>query len=101
MVEAAATAGPELAFGPDEYRSRLDRVRAAMASANLDLLFLSAPESICYLSGYQAEWRSEERRVGKECRYRCVPCLSKMRTMYGDVNVDYSTRRILYSVDFI
>jgi Xaa-Pro aminopeptidase len=56
MIEAAASAGPELAFAPDEYRNRLDRVRVAMASARLDLLFLSAPESICYLSGYQAEW---------------------------------------------
>ena len=56
MVEAAAAEGPELAFGLDEYKNRLDRVRAAMAAAGLDLLFLSAPESICYLSGYQAEW---------------------------------------------
>jgi Xaa-Pro aminopeptidase len=56
VIEAAAAAGPELAFSPDEYRQRLDRVRSAMAAAGLDLLFLSAPESICYLSGYQAEW---------------------------------------------
>jgi hypothetical protein len=27
-----------------------------MAKAGIDLLYLMAPESICYLSGYQNEW---------------------------------------------
>ena len=55
VIEAAA-AEPELAFSLEEYRQRLDRVRQAMQEEELDLLFLSAPESLCYLSGYQAEW---------------------------------------------
>ena len=55
VIEAAA-AEPELAFSLEEYRQRLDRVRQAMQEEGLDLLFLSAPESLCYISGYQAEW---------------------------------------------
>jgi Xaa-Pro aminopeptidase len=46
----------EAAFSPPEYRRRLDRVRTGMAEAGIDLLYLMAPESMCYLSGYQNEW---------------------------------------------
>lgn len=46
----------EAPFSLTEYRHRLDRVRAGMAEAGIDLLYLMAPESICYLSGYQNEW---------------------------------------------
>jgi Xaa-Pro aminopeptidase len=46
----------EAPFSISEYRRRLDRVRAGMAKAGIDLLYLMAPESICYLSGYQNEW---------------------------------------------
>jgi hypothetical protein len=46
----------EAAFSPPEYRRRLDRVRAGMTEAGIDLLYLMAPESMCYLSGYQNEW---------------------------------------------
>lgn len=44
------------AFPADEYRHRLDRIRASMRDHNIDVLFLSAPESICYVSGYAADW---------------------------------------------
>ena len=47
-------AGAELAFAPDEYRRRLAAVRARMTQADLDLLIVSSPESICYLSGYES-----------------------------------------------
>jgi Xaa-Pro aminopeptidase len=46
----------EAPFSLREYRERLDRVREAMAIRGIDLLYLSAPESIHYLSGYAAEW---------------------------------------------
>jgi Xaa-Pro dipeptidase len=46
----------EHAFSPDEYRRRLERIRAAMQASRIDLLYLSAPESICYVSGHQASW---------------------------------------------
>lgn len=46
----------EAAFSLREYRDRLSRIRRAMAERNLDLLYLSTPESINYVSGYAAEW---------------------------------------------
>jgi Xaa-Pro aminopeptidase len=46
----------EAPFSITEYQQRLDRVRAGMAEAGIDLLYAMAPESICYLSGYQNEW---------------------------------------------
>lgn len=53
-----AECGPEMesAFPISEYRARHERLRAAMEKAGLDMVFLSAPESICWLTGYQAEW---------------------------------------------
>ena len=43
-------------FSSEEYGERLSRVRGAMERAGLDLLFLTAPESMCYLHGYEARW---------------------------------------------
>ncbi len=48
----------ELAFAPGEYRDRLDRIRARMAEDGIDLLWLSAPESLFYVSGYTCIWYS-------------------------------------------
>ncbi|MEM2466674.1 MAG: Xaa-Pro peptidase family protein [Candidatus Bathyarchaeia archaeon] len=46
----------EIPFSKSEYRDRLNKVRKLMAQEKIDLLFLSAPESLFYISGYQAEW---------------------------------------------
>jgi Xaa-Pro dipeptidase len=46
----------EAPFPIEEYRQRLDRIRASMREQGIDVLFLSAPESICYVSGYAADW---------------------------------------------
>ena len=46
----------DVGFTPEEYRGRLDRVRDAMNEAGIDTLYLSAPESICYVCGHQANW---------------------------------------------
>ena len=43
-------------FPVGEYRTRLRRVRSAMEKAGVELLYLSSPEAICYLSGFRAEW---------------------------------------------
>jgi Xaa-Pro dipeptidase len=51
-----ASPAMEAPFSLDEYRTRLNRVRAAMEERGIDLLYLSSPESMFYLSGYQAEW---------------------------------------------
>jgi Xaa-Pro aminopeptidase len=47
---------PEHPFPPEEYRARLERIRARMAKDRIDTLFLTAPESLNYVSGYQCEW---------------------------------------------
>lgn len=53
---AAAEGQRESAFPEDEYRDRLRRVREGMAADGIDLLLLTAPESLFYLSGFQCEW---------------------------------------------
>jgi putative CocE/NonD family hydrolase len=44
------------AFAPAEYAHRLQRLRAAMDAARLDAVFLSSPEALCWLSGFEAAW---------------------------------------------
>ena len=46
----------ELGFSLDEYRQRLRAIRERMAEAKIDLLWLMAPESLYYVSGYTCEW---------------------------------------------
>lgn len=53
---AEATKHGEAPFPEEEYRARLERVRAAMAAAKVDLLFLTSPEAIHYLTGFSCEW---------------------------------------------
>lgn len=50
---------PEVAFPREEYARRLELVRRRMADAGLDLLYVTNPDHICWLSGYQAEWFQE------------------------------------------
>jgi Xaa-Pro dipeptidase len=44
----------DVPFPPEEYAERLRKVRAAMAQMRLDVLIVSSPENICYLSGYES-----------------------------------------------
>ncbi len=46
----------ELPFPIEEFQERLHRIRAAMEAHAIDLLFLTSPESIYYVSGFQGEW---------------------------------------------
>jgi Xaa-Pro aminopeptidase len=46
----------EAPFPPEEFKARLARLRRRMAEAGIDMLYLMAPESLNYLSGYQAMW---------------------------------------------
>ncbi len=46
----------EQPFTREEYQGRLARIRERMAAENIDLLFLTSPEAINYVSGYQCEW---------------------------------------------
>lgn len=46
----------EIPFPEEEFRDRLTRIRGQMAKAGVDMLYLMAPESMYYVSGYQVEW---------------------------------------------
>ena len=46
----------EAPFSAEEFAGRLDRLRQRMSESNIEMLYLMAPESMYYLSGYQAEW---------------------------------------------
>ena len=50
------TPEPEIVFPLDEYRARLRRTREAMEKAGIDLLYLTAPESRFYISGFNSDW---------------------------------------------
>ena len=43
----------EMSFTAEEYRQRLDKVRATMRAQNIDLLVATSPENICYVSGFK------------------------------------------------
>ena len=40
-------------FSLEEYRERLDALRRRMEGAGADVLLVTSPENLCYLSGYQ------------------------------------------------
>jgi Xaa-Pro aminopeptidase len=50
----------EVPFSRAEYRERLERIRARMAKDGIDLLYLTSPESLFYVSGYACEWYQTE-----------------------------------------
>jgi Xaa-Pro aminopeptidase len=50
---------PEIAFPREEYDRRLEVVRHNMSRAGVDLLYVTMPDHLCYVSGYQAEWFQE------------------------------------------
>jgi Xaa-Pro dipeptidase len=43
-------------FPKDEYEDRWRRVRAAMEANGVDVLYVSDPADLCYLTGYQLAW---------------------------------------------
>jgi Xaa-Pro aminopeptidase len=46
----------ELPFSLEEFNERLTRVRQRMEDEQFDMIYLTAPESMYYLSGYRACW---------------------------------------------
>ncbi len=56
VIVDAFSPEPELPFSNAEFRQRLENVRREMARQKIDLLYLTSPESIYYLSGYRALW---------------------------------------------
>ena len=46
--------GPDLAFTTNEYLDRLDKTRAAMEAAGVEVLFVADPSNMCWLTGFNA-----------------------------------------------
>ncbi|MEX2648505.1 MAG: Xaa-Pro peptidase family protein [Alphaproteobacteria bacterium] len=46
----------EAPFSKKEFWGRLERIRKLMAKARIDVLLVTAPEGMYYVSGYQCEW---------------------------------------------
>lgn len=59
-IEAALrrtpTASYPLSFGAEEYADRLTCCRAKMQQKGIDLLYVTMPEGMCYLHGYEVSW---------------------------------------------
>ncbi len=51
-LDEVADGATNLAFPVEEYRDRLERTQAEMAEADLPVLVLHQPESVCWLSGF-------------------------------------------------
>ena len=45
-----------LPFAVEEYRERIEKVRVAMAQRGIDVLYVTSPANLYYLTGYQAIW---------------------------------------------
>jgi Xaa-Pro dipeptidase len=52
--------GTEIPFSRREYQHRLERIRALMNESGIDVIYLTAPDSMYYVSGYQATWYQTE-----------------------------------------
>ena len=59
MIDGRAQAEAE-GWGPpfplEEYRQRVEKVRQEMARREIDLLFVSSPPNLTYLTGYDMIW---------------------------------------------
>ena len=53
-TETGTSWGPP--FSGEEYRQRVERVQHAMLEQQIDLLFVSSPPNITWLSGYDSIW---------------------------------------------
>ena len=47
---------PRLPFEVPEYRARLARMRERMAADRIDVLLLTAPDTMCWLHGFTSRW---------------------------------------------
>ena len=50
---------PEPPFSPEEYQDRLQRMRQRMEAEEVDMIFITSPEAMCYFHGYAARWYRE------------------------------------------
>ena len=59
MLRAPSLGRPltrELPFAEAEYRDRAHRVREEMSRRGVDVLFVTSPANLCYLTGFESVW---------------------------------------------
>lgn len=64
MTAEAQMPQETLPFPDEEYRSRLDRVRAEMVSRGVDTLYITQPSNLYYLTGFSSIWYSIRSPLG-------------------------------------
>lgn len=79
----------KLPFPEAEYRARQQRVRAEMAAAGLDLLYITSPANLFYLTGYQAIWYPNRLPLGAVMDDRSLVMFDWVR------HVSYTSTRVL------
>src|ERR1044072_7794638 len=70
---------PALPFPEYEYRQRRERVRDEMAARGIDVLYVTSPPNLLYLTRYQAGWYPPRRPAAStpsppRPRRPCPPC---------------------------
>ncbi len=67
-----------LPFPVEEYRGRAERVRARMRERGVDVLFVTSPANLCYLTGFESVWYPPRAPVG------VVVCAADERLVFCD-----------------
>jgi ectoine hydrolase len=61
---SGASSGRGRAFTDGEYRDRTAAVRGRMRERGIDVLYVTSPANLCYLTGYVASWYPPKLPVG-------------------------------------
>jgi Xaa-Pro aminopeptidase len=67
-----------LPFPPEEYRDRARRVRERMRERGVEVLFVTSPPNLCYLTGFESVWYPPRAPVG------VVVCAGDERLVFLD-----------------
>jgi Xaa-Pro aminopeptidase len=57
-------AAAELPFDREEYQARMGRLCASLERRGIDVLYVTSPANLCYLTGYEAIWYPGRLPVG-------------------------------------
>ncbi len=68
LMQRRAAIDWEPAFPPEEYQQRLRRVRAEMAKLQIDVLYVTFPANLTYLTGYDMIWYRFNHPIGMALR---------------------------------
>ena len=52
----ASAVETDYAFPVEEYQARVEKLRAQAATENIDLLWITTPDAVCWMHGFLASW---------------------------------------------